>query len=40
MQSVIMIVYSFPLDGPYCGRGLRRKYGQKVAYQHILSTYL
>jgi putative transposase len=30
----------FPYDGPYCGRGPRRKYGQKVNYQHIPSTYL
>ena len=30
----------FPYAGPYCGRGPRRKYGQKVNYQHIPSTYL
>jgi putative transposase len=30
----------FPYDGPYCGRGPRRKYGQKVDYYHIPSTYL
>jgi DDE superfamily endonuclease len=30
----------FPYDGPYCGRGPHRKYGQKVDYQHIPSTYL
>lgn len=30
----------FPYDGPYCGRGPRRKYGQKVDYQHLPSTYL
>jgi hypothetical protein len=30
----------FPYDGPYCGRGPRRKYGQKVDYRHIPSTYL
>ena len=30
----------FPYDGPYCGRGPRRKYGQKVDYQHIPSIYL
>jgi putative transposase len=30
----------FPYDGPYCGRGPRRKYGQKVDYQRIPSTYL
>ena len=31
---------SFPYDGPYCGRGPRRKYGQKVDYRNIPSTYL
>jgi putative transposase len=30
----------FPYDGPYCGRGPHRKYGQKVDYHHIPSTYL
>jgi hypothetical protein len=30
----------FPYDGPYCGRGPRRKYGQKVDYHHRPSTYL
>src|SRR5215469_16813784 len=30
----------FPYDGPYAGRGPRRKYGQKVDYHHIPSTYL
>jgi putative transposase len=30
----------FPYAGPYCGRGPRRKYGQKVDYHHIPSTYL
>src|SRR3989454_9429901 len=30
----------FPYDGPYCGRGPRRKYGQKVDYRNIPSTYL
>jgi putative transposase len=30
----------FPYDGPYCGRGPRRKYGQKVDYRYIPSTYL
>jgi putative transposase len=30
----------FPYDGPYCGRGPRRKYGQKVDYHPIPSTYL
>jgi putative transposase len=31
---------SVPYDGPYCGRGPRRKYGQKVTYQHLPSAYL
>ena len=30
----------FPYDGPYCGRGPRRKYGQKVDYRKIPSAYL
>ena len=30
----------FPYDGPYCGRGPRRKYGQKVDSRHIPSAYL
>src|SRR5438128_11726787 len=30
----------FPYDGPYCGRGPRRKYGQKVDYRTIPSAYL
>jgi DDE superfamily endonuclease len=30
----------FPYDGPYCGRGPRRKYGQKVDYPPRPSTYL
>src|SRR5215470_10858045 len=30
----------FPYDGPYCGRGPRRKYGQKLDYQNIASEYL
>jgi putative transposase len=30
----------FPYDGPYCGRGARRKYGQKVDDRHIPSAYL
>lgn len=30
----------FPYDGPYWGRGPRRKYGKKVDYHHIPSTYL
>src|SRR5438477_6253091 len=29
-----------PYDGPYWGRGPRRKYGKKVDYHHIPSTYL
>jgi hypothetical protein len=29
-----------PYDGPYSGRGSRRKYGQKLDYQNILSEYL
>jgi hypothetical protein len=30
----------FPYDGPYCGRGPRRKYGQKLDYRNIASAYL
>jgi hypothetical protein len=30
----------FPYDGPYSGRGPRRKYGQKLDYQNIPSEYL
>jgi len=30
----------FPYDGPYWGRGPRRKYGKKVDSHHIPSTYL
>jgi putative transposase len=30
----------FPYDGPYCGRGPRRKYGQKLDYRNIASEYL
>jgi putative transposase len=30
----------FPYDGAYCGRGPRRKYGQKVDYRNIPSAYL
>jgi DDE superfamily endonuclease len=30
----------WPADGPYSGRGPRRKYGQKLDYQNIRSTYL
>jgi putative transposase len=29
-----------PYDGPYSGRGPRRKYGQKLDYQNIPSEYL
>src|SRR5215475_9997674 len=27
----------FAYDGPYCGRGPRRKYGQKLAYRNMAS---
>jgi hypothetical protein len=30
----------FPYDGPYCGRGPRRKYGQKLDYRNMVSEYL
>src|SRR5439155_12764000 len=30
----------FPYDGPYCGRGPRRKYGQKVDSRHMPSASL
>ena len=30
----------FPYDGPYSGRGPRRKYGEKLDYQNIPSAYL
>jgi len=30
----------FPYDGPYCGRGPRRKYGKKLDYRNIPSAYL
>jgi putative transposase len=30
----------FPYDGPYSGRGPRRKYGDKVDYRHIPDKYL
>jgi putative transposase len=30
----------FPYDGPYSGRGPRRKYGQKLDYQNIASEHL
>src|SRR5256884_3184612 len=30
----------FPYDGPYCGRGPRRKYGQKVDYRNMPSASL
>lgn len=29
----------FPYEGPYSGRGPRRKYGKKLAYRHLPSTY-
>jgi len=30
----------FPYDGPYSGRGKRRKYGKKLDYQHLPAEYL
>ena len=30
----------FPYDGPSCGRGPRRKYGQKLDYRNMASEYL
>jgi hypothetical protein len=30
----------FPYNGPYSGRGPRRKYGEKLDYRHIPSEYL
>jgi putative transposase len=30
----------FPYEGPYSGRGPRRKYGQKLDYRHIPAEYL
>ena len=30
----------FPYDGPYAGRGPRRKYGNKIDYDHIPAKYL
>src|SRR6266581_3803049 len=30
----------FPYDGPYAGRGKRKKYGHKLDYHHIADTYL
>jgi len=30
----------FPDDGPYAGRGKRKKYGKKLSYQHIPEAYL
>src|ERR1700752_4651755 len=30
----------FPDDGPYAGRGKRKKYGKKLAYRHITGAYL
>jgi len=30
----------FPYDGPYAGRGKRRKYGKKLDYQHLPAEYL
>jgi putative transposase len=30
----------FPYDGPYAGRGKRKKYGKKLDYRHIPEAYL
>ena len=30
----------FPSDGPYSGRGKRRKYGKKLDYQHLPAEYV
>jgi DDE superfamily endonuclease len=30
----------FPYDGPYSGRGKRKKYGKKLDYQHMPEAYL
>jgi DDE superfamily endonuclease len=30
----------FPYDGPYAGRGQRRKYGKKLDYRHLPAEYL
>jgi putative transposase len=30
----------FPYDGPYVGRGKRKKYGKKLNYQHMPEAYL
>ena len=30
----------FPYEGPYAGRGKRKKYGKKRDYQHIPNDYL
>ena len=30
----------FPYDGPYAGRGQRRKYGTKLDYRHLPAEYL
>jgi putative transposase len=30
----------FPYEGPYSGRGPRRKYGQKLDYRNMSSNYL
>ena len=30
----------FPYDGPYAGRGQRRKYGKKLDSQHLPAEYL
>jgi len=31
---------SMPYDGPYAGRGKRKKYGKKLDYRHIPAAYL
>ena len=30
----------FPYDGPYAGRGKRKKYGHKLDYRHLADTYV
>jgi putative transposase len=30
----------FPYDGPYAGRGQRKKYGHKLDYRHLADTYV
>ena len=38
--SVYFSALYLPYDGPHSGRGPRRKYGQKLVYQHMPSAYL